>query len=369
MPKRILLAAGGTGGHVYPAQGLAQQLARCAAGHETLFVAAGLHANRYFDRSFSYQEVESSPLLSKNPIKVARAAFRLSKGVWQSIKILKSYQPNVVVGFGSYHTLPVLLAAKWLNIPIVLHEANSVPGKVNKWFAPYADRVGVHFPFTLSLIRGNAVEVGMPLREGYTRIDAMRPEAKQYFQLDAQLSTLLIFGGSQGAEAINVLMRQYLKVFKNCPFQVIHLTGNETATNEFNLLYANHKVKAYVKTFEKRMDLAWQAADLFLGRSGASTIAEAMEFEVPGILIPYPYATDNHQEKNADFLTTVIKGGTKFLEKELTPECLEMTLTHLLKDPYLNHMKQAMQAYKKRPFKIDLCQLVLEVADLSIARE
>jgi UDP-N-acetylglucosamine--N-acetylmuramyl-(pentapeptide) pyrophosphoryl-undecaprenol N-acetylglucosamine transferase len=134
--QRVLITAGGTGGHLYPAQALAQQLTAQTRPSEVLFAAGGLSTNRHFDRSrFRFQEVACSPLVSKNPIKSLRGGMNLVKGFCQSVSTIKTFRPDVVVGFGSYYTIPILLAAKWMKVPIVLHEANSVPGRANRWLA------------------------------------------------------------------------------------------------------------------------------------------------------------------------------------------------------------------------------------------
>lgn len=363
MHKKILISAGGTGGHIYPAQGLAQQLKKHSSQHEILFVAGGLHTNRYFERVlFPYQEVACSLLLSKNPLKVGKGIWNLIRGVYQSLKIIRQFKPDVVVGFGSYYTVPTLLAAKIAKIPIVLHEANSIPGKANKWLASYVDCIGVHFPSTCHLLGKKAIEVGMPLREGYRRSSLSKNEARAYFQLDPDVPTLLIFGGSQGAQAINHLMKSCIQDGAQLSVQLIHLTGNEQNVEEFTQFYQEYGIKACVKAFEKQMNLAWQAADIFMGRSGASTVAEAMEFEVPGILIPYPYATDNHQEINANFLAQTVKGGVKYREKELTSTKLKHILTQCLQSYYINQMREAIHSYKTRSAKMDLCQVVLNIA-------
>jgi UDP-N-acetylglucosamine--N-acetylmuramyl-(pentapeptide) pyrophosphoryl-undecaprenol N-acetylglucosamine transferase len=360
MRKKFLITAGGTGGHIFPAQGLAQQLARQSASHEVLFVAGGLSSNRYFDRSlFPFKEVACSPLLSRNPLKSLKGCLNMGRGFYQSLRILKEYQPDVVVGFGSYYTVPTLLAAKWLKIPIILHEANSIPGKANKWFAPYAQYIGVHFPYTQRLLKGKTVEVGMPLREGYCHSILSKEAARDYFQLNQEIPVLLVFGGSQGARTINQLMQACLRDGFHSTFQVIHLTGDETIIQSLIKQYKANGIKASVKAFETNMNRAWKAADVFVGRSGASTIAEAMEFEVPGILIPYPAATDNHQEKNADFLIETVKGGIKILEKTLTPMRFKEELNYLLDAVNLDRMRQCIYHYKQQPNRMDLCKLVL----------
>lgn len=360
--KKVLITAGGTGGHLYPAQALAEKLLKDPSAAEVLFVAGGLGKSRYFDGSrFSFQEVACSPLLSRNPLRCAKGVKNLVKGVGESVKILKEYQADVVVGFGSYYTIPILIAARWLRIPIILHEANSIPGRANRWLSRLADQVGVHFPHTSSFFKGKAVEVGLPLREGYQVEAVCRKEAHAYYGLTAEKKTLLVCGGSQGARAINLLLEKSLSVLKRLDLQVIHFTGDPKKADELAALYAAHQITANVKPFESNMQFAWRAADFFIGRSGASTVAESIEFEVPGILIPYPFATDNHQEKNADFLVEVVKGGVKRIEGSLTPELLEETIMNLFEGGQHHLFREALRTHKLRPNQLTLDQLILSI--------
>lgn len=363
MAKKILIATGGTGGHLFPAQGLGQQLVALDASHDILFVGCGLGSSRYFDTSkFPYREISSAPFRFENPLKIVSGMGKLAKGVWQSRRLIQEFQPDVVVGFGSYHTIPSLLAAKWKNIPIILHESNSVPGKANRWFAPYAHTVGVHFPFAATCMRGNIVEVATPLREGYRLDSVSSGAARSYFGLEQDRLTLLVFGGSQGALAINQCVKECFEQGVCQSIQVIHLIGEKSNINELSELYAKKGILACVKPFESAMQMAWQAADLFIGRSGAATIAEATEFEVPGILIPYPFATENHQEKNADFYVEQVGGGVKLLQANLTADKLRDTLVRILDTSVMNNHRNAIRKYKSRPSCRDLCTLVLEVA-------
>lgn len=358
--KKVLITAGGTGGHVYPAQALAGQLLKHVSPSDILFVAAGLAKNRHFEsHRYSFQEISSAPLFSRNPLKIGKGVVNLFKGIHQSTAILKAYRPGVVVGFGSYYTVPILIAAKWLNIPIILHEANSVPGRANQWLAPFADHIAIHFPSTSSYFKKKSIEVGLPLREGYHVNAVRKEEALAHYGLSLHQKTLLICGGSQGARAINRLIEGCLPLLKSLSLQVIHLTGDVGKAQELKLLYASHQISACVKAFEHQMQFAWGAADGFVGRSGASTIAESIEFEVPGILIPYPYATDRHQEKNADFLVETVQSGWKLLEPTVTAERLGKKIEGIVEQKQHSVFKKALQAYKQRPHQISLCQLIL----------
>ncbi|MBA2369195.1 MAG: undecaprenyldiphospho-muramoylpentapeptide beta-N-acetylglucosaminyltransferase [Candidatus Protochlamydia sp.] len=365
--KRILIAVGGTGGHIFPALGFAQELRNEIDPPSVLFAGGGLAANPFFDRSlFPYKQISAAPLSGKNLIKCLKNVMALSQGVWQSIWLLKEFRPDVVVGFGSFYTMPLLTAARLLKVPIILHEANSIPGKANKFFAPSAWRIGIHFPSTASLLKGKTVEVGMPMRSGYKLNQISKEEALGYFELESQKTVLLVFGGSQGAKGINAIMKLAAIKWQNGAFQIIHFTGNQESAEEFKELYATHHIKACVKPFENQMHLAWRASDLFIGRAGASTIAEAMEFEVPGILIPYPYATDGHQDKNADFLVDIVGGGIKLAENEFN-ETLPNQWASLLASPEkLNQFKNGMRKYKKRPDRKNLSQLVLNFCNKGV---
>ncbi len=357
--KRVLITAGGTGGHLYPAQSLAAQLKKEEFSPDILFVAGGLATNRCFDRSrFSFQEVASSSLFPLHPIKTMKGVCNLCKGFQQSRAILKTFRPDVVVGFGSYYTIPILLAARSLTLPIILHEANSFPGLANRWMAPLASVVGIHFPFTARFFKSKAIEVGLPLREGYERAAVDRKVALAYYGFTPSPGTLLIFGGSQGAHAINHAIAQALPLWKHRGIQILHLTGSIEATEKLASLYQAYGIQACVKAFEDQMQMAWGAANLFIGRAGASTVAEAIAFEVPGILIPYPHA-HQHQEKNADFFVETVGGGVKLLEEALTPPRLLETLDHFYQGEQDKIYQNALKAYKKRSFQKSLAQIVL----------
>ena len=358
MSKKILISAGGTGGHIYPALSLASQLKH--AKQEVLFCGGNLEENRYFDKqAFSYRSVKCGSFLSKSPWQLLRNGMSILKGILQSRQYIKTFNPDLVVGFGSFYTFPTLLAAQSLGIPIILHEANSIPGKVNRLLSPYAEATGVHFPETIKLLKGKSIEVGMPLREGFKKGVKTKQEACAYFGLNEEIPTLLIFGGSQGAKSINQLGSEAILKYFQGKIQVVHITGSEKIVGELKQRYQEKGIKACVKDFESKMNYAWQAADLMISRAGAGTIAEELEYEVPGILIPYPNSADAHQEKNADFMASTVGGAVKLLEKELTAQLLACKLELLLQNN-LESLRQEMRGYKLKKRQTDLCHLVLQ---------
>lgn len=366
MPKRarLLIATGGTGGHIYPAMALAQQFEREQTSQDILFVGGGLSENRYFDRkAFKFRTISCGTFTHKTPLRFLRSCLNIFVGIWQSLAIIRAYKPDVVVGFGSYYSFPPLIAAKLFSIPFILHEANSIPGKVNRLLAPHALATGVHFPKTLNLIKGNRYEVGMPLRSGFGKDQGTRSEGNAYFGLSEKYPTLLIFGGSQGAQIINGQILKAMPLIRSFKLQIIHIAGDVNQAAELEENYRKHVIKACVKPFEEQMNLAWAAADLVISRSGASSIAEQLEFEVPGILVPFARAADDHQNHNADFLVDTVRGGKKIQENELTAQKLADTIDSFLEEDkkLLNQMKGAMRDYKQAARKQDLHALILSL--------
>lgn len=363
MKKRILITVGGTGGHIFPALGLANQLQKIHPEIELFFAGGKLASNSFFQSSkFSYQDIACSPF-PKNPVTALKGGYQILKGYFQSNALIRKFSPNLVVGFGSYHTFSLLLAAALKKVPIVLHEANSIPGKVNQFFAAYAALTGVHFPEAANYLKGKVKQVSLPLREGFAKDVTSTHTARLYFGLDPDKWTFLIFGGSQGADALNRFFMNDLKeIFTGfpMPFQVIHFTGKTALYSQIKENYAHHQIPACVKLFENRMDLAWQAANISITRAGAASIAEQVEYEVPGILIPYPYATDQHQDKNADFM--VSEGVSfKISEAQLNGKKVALLLQELMRC-YPEMQKKALLTKSKSKmidFGTIICEMIL----------
>lgn len=362
MAHKILMAAGGSGGHIYPAMGLAADLLKHDPTVQVMFAAGGLAESPFFDReAFAWTSISAAPLPKKNPLKLLKSCSTIAKGVWQSGRILSDFKPDLVIGFGSYHIFPVLLAAKLQRYPIALHEQNSKPGKVINLFSRQALMTGVYFPSAAKAVKGKSSLLMMPLRPGFSRNASTREEACKYFQLDPTVMTLLVFGGSQGAQFINRKIAQIVAEISKlgARFQVIHFTGNTADAEHVSSAYAAHRQKAVVKTLESRMDLAWRAADLAIVRAGAGTIAEQMEFEVPAIFIPYPHG-DGHQESNADFVVENAGGGWKFLESDWQQSTFSALLLLLLEknSPLLMEKQKNLAFYKTGPTRQEFTWLI-----------
>jgi UDP-N-acetylglucosamine--N-acetylmuramyl-(pentapeptide) pyrophosphoryl-undecaprenol N-acetylglucosamine transferase len=365
--NKVLISTGGTGGHIFPAIALAQQLLEDDPACQIRFIGGGLSDNKYFDKgSYTFDNVSCGSFVVKNPLSLASSLFKIARGILESCKIIRGFAPDVVVGFGSFYAFPPLVAARLMSVPLVLHEANSFPGKTISFMSRWATVTGVHFPATIGRLKGKVVEVGMPLRKGLRKGGATVQEARRYFGLDDKKLTILVFGGSQGARALNGCVVQALCNLKSVPFQVIHFAGDPAAVEKIARSYADAGVDACVKPFETRMDMAWQGADCVIGRAGASTVAELVEYEVPAVLIPYPYAA-GHQDHNASFVVKEVGGGIELVEKGgaqeklLTVESLQSNLEGMIRpDGTLASMQEAIRKYKERSRSRDLISIVKE---------
>jgi UDP-N-acetylglucosamine--N-acetylmuramyl-(pentapeptide) pyrophosphoryl-undecaprenol N-acetylglucosamine transferase len=351
---KIMITTGGTGGHIFPATALAIELASIT--DSVLFVGGGLETNRYFDRNkFLYEQIVVGNPSKENFFK---ASYRIVKGVLQSFKIFGRFKPSFVVGFGSFYTFPVLVAAWIRRVPIIIFEANAVPGKVNRFFSRFAlFSVGV-FVEKRSLLRGDVIEVAIPMGE---RKKATREVSANYFCLDPQKLTFLVFGGSQGAEVINRFFTMAIeKISLPVEFQVIHIAGNEDGAETLSRFYKKNGIASCVKGFESRMDLAWSLADIAICRSGSATVAEQIAFEVPTIFIPYPKALEDHQMQNARFVEKHVGGGITCVESDLSVESFKNLITELIEQDIIKKMKEAIVMFNKKNQKKNFALCIKE---------
>jgi len=339
------MAAGGTGGHLFPAQAIAKELEK-EGNIDLHFAGCGLSSNRYFLKErFAFTDIGE--------------ACRTIKGMWHglvnSFKLLRKQRPDLLIGFGSFHSFPLLVTAVVLRIPFVLFESNAHPGKVNRLFSCCARYTAVQFSGAEARLFGSVIPVSVPLWEKGEVVSCDRNEALSYFGLLQGRRTLLVFGGSQGALAINKLIVQALNAQES--LQIVHLIGSKEDPAPFIAHYAASNILACVKQFETEMRSAWLVADLAICRSGAVTVMEALAFEVPMILIPFPYATDDHQTKNALFMEK-IGAAIHCGQKEITADLLQKMITTTLEPKNLALKKEAIIAFKKEVNKIPLSKLI-----------
>jgi UDP-N-acetylglucosamine--N-acetylmuramyl-(pentapeptide) pyrophosphoryl-undecaprenol N-acetylglucosamine transferase len=337
---RVLIAGGGTGGHVIPALAIARELkSRYAA--EVLFVgtARGIENRLVPQAGFGLMRIKVGALKNVGLHTRVRTLLGLPLAILEARKIVRAFAPDVVVGVGGYASGPAMAAAILAKIPTLAFEPNLVPGFANKMVGRRVSAAAVHFEETKKFFR-NAQVVGVPVRaEFFAAPDASGGSAQ------AHPPTLLVFGGSQGAHAINEAVTGALpEVLRRVPgLRVIHQTG-ERDYNDVQAAYARAGVAAEVSAFIDKMSQAFAQADLLVCRSGASTVAEIAAAGKPAIFVPLPTAADDHQRRNAE---AIVAGGAAvmILQAELTPERLAQIVTELLADPgRLKEMSQRAKA-------------------------
>lgn len=293
-----MLAAGGTGGHLYPAIALARAFLHQAQDADILFVGTprGIERRVLAHEGLPFQHITARPFMGKQfgPAVLAIAALPL--GVWQSIVLLRRHQTTLVIGVGGYTSPPVLLAACLMKIPRVILEPNAYPGMANQALAPFVDRVFVGIHAAAASFPSRKVRVvGVPLRSDFLQDDTSRP--------DDSPPVLLIVGGSQGASAINTGMIEalpHLASYKG-RVEVVHQTG-EADWAWVQAAYRKAEFPAEVVPFLFDMPRRLRAATLVVGRAGAMTLAEITVCGKPSILIPFPHAIYDHQTRNARVL-------------------------------------------------------------------
>lgn len=323
---RVLIAGGGTGGHVVPALAIARQL-RDAQGAEIRFVgtARGLETRLVPEAGFPLELIKVGQLKNVSLGTRMRTLFDLPLGVLRCIGMLRSFQPDVVIGVGGYASGPAMMAAILLRIPTLAFEPNAVPGLANRLVGKYVDAAAVNLTETTKYFR-NARVTGTPVRPEFFAIQPKLPgEAKR----------LLVFGASQGARVLNETMpkivERLLEAFPD--LTVVHQTGARHAETTI-AIYEREKIgceRVRVTPYLDDMAAQFAAADLILCRSGASSVAEVAAAGRAAVLIPFPQAADDHQRKNAEAF--VAAGAAELIiEADLTAERLLQMLSELLVD-------------------------------------
>ena len=354
---RVLIAGGGTGGHVIPALAVAREV-RDAYGAEVRFVgtARGLETRLVPEAGFPLELIHVGQLKNVSLVTKLRTMFDLPLGVMRCVRLLKSYKPHVVVGVGGYASGPAMLAAILLRVPTLAFEPNAAPGLANRLAGRWVSAAAVNFEETRNYFR-NARVTGIPVRAEFFGI-AKRPvgEAKK----------LLVFGGSQGARILNEIMPKILfPLLRDVKgLTVLHQSGPraEAATRQAYLETGAEEARWQVSAYLDDMPARFAEADLILCRSGASTVAELAAAAKPALLVPFAAATDDHQRKNADVF--VAAGAAKMLtESELEPQRLIETLQVLLGDEAgLSGMGERARSLAHRDAVAVIGQMVAELA-------
>jgi UDP-N-acetylglucosamine--N-acetylmuramyl-(pentapeptide) pyrophosphoryl-undecaprenol N-acetylglucosamine transferase len=321
---RIILAGGGTGGHVFPALAIAEELRK--RGHEIGFVgtARGIEMRLIPKAGFPLYLVRIGALNRVSLATRLRTLTDLPLSIFTAMGILRRFKANVVIGVGGYAAGPATIAAVLIRIPVMLFEPNIVPGFANRVMARFAAKAAVHFAQTGHWFSSFEV-TGVPVRPSFFTL----PERR------SQPPTLLVFGGSQGARALNRIVRESAAKLLQCipNLKIIHQTG-EREYFEVCDFYAKHQLKVEVSAFIDDMSQSFADADLVVCRSGASTVAEIAAAGKCALFVPFPGAADDHQLRNAEWLAQE-NAALLITESELSAERFVKEVTALLGDPAL----------------------------------
>ncbi|MBI5206502.1 MAG: undecaprenyldiphospho-muramoylpentapeptide beta-N-acetylglucosaminyltransferase [Candidatus Firestonebacteria bacterium] len=364
---RAMIVCGGTGGHIYPGIALARALKNREDSNQIIFVGRkdSLEERIFLKEGWEYKTICSSGMPRNFSFTWIPFIIKTLIGIFQSNFIVLGFKPDIIIGTGAYLSFPILFTGKLFGIPELILEPNVYPGLTTRILAGFADRIAIAFEDTKNyltkckdkcLLTGNPVRSLIALRK--------REEAEIAFNLYERKKTVLIFGGSQGASCINqscIDMKDYIEPLKD-KVQFIFITGDDDF-KKVSENYEKSNVKVIVAPFIYNMEDAFALADMVVCRAGATTLAEITTRGIPAVLIPYPYATDNHQMKNAQYLEQ--NGAAKIiLDRELTGYKLAEAIKELLlNDRKLNEMHEASKKIGRPDALENIIKIVNELAD------
>lgn len=365
---KVIISGGGTAGHIYPGLALAGTLESIEEAPEILFVGTknGLESKVVPEAKYNFKAIEVQGLSRKLSFGFIKTIILLFKGLFESLGIINDFKPDVVVGLGGYVSFPVVAASVIKKIPIVIHEQNVIPGLANKLLAKKAKAVAVSFPGSEKYFSNvkNVVLTGNPVRK-----ELLRTREKNYeeFSLMESRKTVFIFGGSRGAQRINQAAIEVYPLLKDLDsLQIIHSTGI------MNFNYVKEAIRKDQLESDKliyrcypyldTINLAYSVSDLIICRAGATTLAEITALGKATILVPYPYATGNHQSKNAEILEDA--GAAIVIEDEdLNGNTLYKAIQNTVFDDHrLTEMNKASRSLGCPDAAKKMAELVLEAA-------
>jgi len=359
---RVLIAAGGTGGHIYPGIAVAKEIMRRDPSSVVRFVgtARGLETRLVPNAGFELSIIESAGLKNVSVMAWIRGSLLLPKSILAARRVIRDFHPDIVVGAGGYVSGPVLLAASLMRRPTLVMDSNALPGWTNRVLARFIDKATVSFAEALPYFRGKGVLTGNPVRSEFFEIPAR--------QRDGAHISLLVFGGSQGARAINEAMIAALPGLESQKelLQVTHQTG----VADFERVRSGYEAAGWqdnvdVRPYIDDMVREFAKADLIISRAGATTSAELVAAGKAAIMVPFPLAADDHQRKNAEALQAA-GAARMILQQELNGERLADEIKSLLAAPEgIDRMEIASRKLARRDAATATVDLMAELVESS----
>lgn len=349
---KVIIAGGGTGGHIYPGIAVAREFRRRNADSEITFVgtAQGLETKIVPREGFRLELIKIAGLKNVSLLSRLRTLLMLPGSFLQARSLIKRLMPDIVIGVGGYSSGPVVLAASLMGLPTMVIEPNALPGFTNRMLASFIDRAAVTFEVSKRYFRGKAVVTGNPVRpEFYALTKKQRTE----------MFHLLVFGGSQGAHAINLAMLEAVRLLSDEKHRltITHQTGEK----DLQMVKAGYEQAGWtvdVRPFLHEMASEFERADIVISRAGATTVAELTAAGKAAILVPFPYAADDHQRKNAETLQAA-GAARMILQQQLNGERLASEVKSLMANP---QQIDDMEAAARRLAKPDAAAATVELA-------
>ena len=356
---RALIAAGGTGGHIYPGIAVAKEVMRRDAASEVRFVgtARGLETRLVPQSGFKLSLIESAGLKNVGLGARLRGLWLLPKSFLAARRLIREFRPDIVIGAGGYVSGPVLLMAALMKVPTLVMESNALPGWTNRVLARFVDRATVSFEAALPYFRGKGVVTGNPVRREFFDIPPKRRDASRF--------SVLVFGGSQGARAINEAMVASLPHMQShrSSLYITHQTGEA----DYEKVHEGYRAAGWGETSDVRryiddMVASFANTDLIICRAGATTSAELVAAGKVAIMIPFPFAADDHQRKNAEALQAA-GAARMILQQDLTSERLASEITRLVTQPdEVTRMEEQSRKLARGDAAVATVDLMEEVA-------
>ncbi len=340
---KVVISAGGTGGHIYPALAIINKIKEKEPNSEFLYI--GTHNRMEKDiipkQNIPFEKIEIYGFNRKNLFKNFKTLKCFYKAIKKCKKLIKDFNPDIVIGVGGYVTGPVIYSAKKLGYKTLIHEQNSIPGKANLFLSKYADRIAVSFKSTIKEFpEYKTIFTGNPCGENAINVKAIE---KQELGLMPNKKLVLFVMGSLGSSKVNEILVKTMKLFNKKDYEILFITGNDDYEKiKQNKFPSNVHVVAYVENLIRVM----KKTDLIVSRAGASTLSEIIALSLPSILIPSPYVPDNHQFKNAKDLIDK-KAALLIEEKNLKGDILVRTIDDVINnEDKINEIKNNLKEFK-----------------------
>lgn len=357
---KVIISAGGTGGHIYPALAIINKIKEKEPNSEFLYI--GTHNRMEKDivpaKGIPFKSIEIYGFNRKKPWKNIRTLRKFQSAMKECKKIMKEFKPDIVIGVGGYVTGPVIYSAHKLGIKTLIHEQNSVPGKANLFLSKYSTTIALSFKSTMKHFpEYKTVLTGNPCSEDALKI---KPASKKEFHLSENKPLILFVMGSLGSTKMNEFLLNTMNSFRQKPYEILFVTGKEDYEHiRSQKLPMNVHVYPYIENMARIM----KQTDIMVSRAGASTLSEIISLNIPSILIPSPYVPNNHQYKNAIDLIEK-KAAILIEEKDLKGDILVRTIDQLLNNPnQMEQMKKRLEEMSTKDSAEKIYQTIKEMVD------